>query len=184
VTRAGTSNGEIASTSPRVRARLTGGVYLFYFVSAILAEIVANRGHDTYGLALNLVSAAFYVAVTVLFFYLFMPVNATLSLLAVIISLAGCAITVLNLFHLASRISPLLFFGPYCLLLGYLIFRSTFLPRVLGALMILAGLGWLTFLVLSPTSRAIPYVEGLGILAEGLLMLWLLVLGVNPRRMA
>jgi drug/metabolite transporter (DMT)-like permease len=178
----GTSNGEIAPVSPRVRARLTGGVYLFYFVSAILAEIVANRGHDNYGLALNLVSAAFYVAVTVLFFYLFKPVNATLSLLAAIVSVAGCAITVLNLFHLASRISPLLFFGPYCLLLGYLIFRSTFLPRVLGALMMLAGLGWLAFLVLSPASRAIPYVEGLGILAEGLLMLWLLILGVNPRR--
>jgi hypothetical protein len=176
------SNGEIALASPRLRARLTGGVYLLYFVAAILAETVANRGHDADGLALNLIWAAFYVAVTVLFFYLFKPVNTTLSLLAAITSLAGCAITVLNLFHLASRISPLLFFGPYCLLLGYLIFRSTFLPRVLGALMMLAGLGWLTFLVLSPTGHAIPYVEGLGILAEGLLMLWLLILGVNPRR--
>jgi drug/metabolite transporter (DMT)-like permease len=180
--RAQTSNGELAPGLARLRGRLTGGVYLLYFVTAILAETVANRGHGAYGLALNLISAAFYVAVTVLFFYLFKPVNTTLSLLAATISLAGCAITVLNLFHLASRISPLFFFGPYCLLLGYLIFRSTFLPRVLGALMMLAGLGWLTFLVLSPTSRAIPYVEGLGILAEGLLMLWLLILGVNPRR--
>jgi len=39
-------------------------------------------------------------------------------------------------------ISPLLFFGPYCLLIGYLIFRSGFLPRMLGVLMASAGLGW------------------------------------------
>jgi hypothetical protein len=129
-----------------------------------------------------LISAAFYVAVTVLFFYLFEPVNATLSWLAAILSLAGCAITVLNLFHLATRINGLLFFGPYCLLLGYLIFRSTFLPHILGVLMIVAGFGWLTFLVLTATSRAIPYVEGLGIRAEGSLMVWLLILGINSQR--
>jgi hypothetical protein len=49
-------------------------------------------------------------------------------------------------------------------------------------LMVLAGLGWLTFLLPSPTSRFVPYIEGLGILAEGLLMLWLLAFGVNSRR--
>jgi hypothetical protein len=119
---------------------------------------------------------------TVLFYCLFKPVNASLSLFAAVVSLAGCLITVLNLFHLGARVSPLLFFGPYCLLLGYLILRSTFLPRILGWLMVLAGLGWLTFLMLAPTSRLVPYLEGIGILAEGLLMLWLLILGVNSRR--
>lgn len=176
------SIGGSGPASPRFKARITGAVYLLYFVTAIFAEFLASHGHESYGLAVNLISAAFYVAVTVLFYYLFKPVNATLSLLAAIISLAGCAITVLNLFHLAERISPLFFFGPYCLLLGYLILKSTFLPRILGVLMVLAGLGWLTFLLLSPTSRFVPYIEGLGILAEGLLMLWLLAFGVNSRR--
>lgn len=176
------SKSEVLLASPRFKARFTGAVYLLYFLTAILAEFLANHGHEAYGLVVNLVSAALYVALTVFFFYLFKPVNARLSLLAAIISLAGCAITVLNLFHLASQISPLLFFGPYCLLLGYLILKSTFLPRILGGLMVLAGLGWLTFLMLSPTNHLVPYVEGLGILAEGLLMLWLLILGVNPRR--
>jgi uncharacterized protein DUF4386 len=40
----------------------------------------------------------------------------------------------------------LVFFAMYDLLIGYLILRSTFLPRLFGALMVLAGVGWLTFL--------------------------------------
>ena len=35
----------------------------------------------------------------------------------------------------------IVFFGFYCLLIGYLILRSTFLPRILGAGMVFAGLG-------------------------------------------
>src|ERR1700730_16728005 len=40
----------------------------------------------------------------------------------------------------------LVFFGFWCVLVGYLIFRSTFLPRIIGVLEVLAGLGYLTLL--------------------------------------
>ena len=76
----------------------------------------------------------------------------------------------------------LVFFGFYDLLIGYLIFRSAFLPRVLGVLMALAGLGWLTFLYPPLANSLSPYVLVLGFLAELLLMLWLLVKGVNVQR--
>ena len=76
----------------------------------------------------------------------------------------------------------LVLFGFYDLLIGYLIFRSAFLPRVLGVLMALAGLGWLTFLYPPLASSLSPYVLVLGFLAELLLMLWLLVKGVNVQR--
>jgi hypothetical protein len=76
----------------------------------------------------------------------------------------------------------LVLFGFYDLLIGYLIFRSTFLPRFLGVLMALAGLGWLTFLYPPLANSLSPHVLVLGFLAELLLMLWLLVKGVNVQR--
>jgi Domain of unknown function (DUF4386) len=109
-------------------------------------------------------------------------VNSSLSLLAAIFSLVGCANDVLGLFNLAPyKISSLVFFGPYCLLLGYLIFRSTFLPRILGVLMAFAGLGWLIFL--TPLANHLSaYLKVLGFLAELSLMLWLIVKGVNVQQ--
>jgi hypothetical protein len=74
------------------------------------------------------------------------------------------------------------FFGVYCLLIGYLIFKSTFLPRILGVLMAFAGLGWLTFLSPPLANPLSPQVLVLGFVAELALMLWLLVMGVNVQR--
>jgi hypothetical protein len=74
------------------------------------------------------------------------------------------------------------FFGVYCLLIGYFIFRSAFLPRILGAPMAIAGLGWLTFLSPPLADYLSPYILVLGFLAELSLMLWLLVMGVNVQR--
>ena len=76
----------------------------------------------------------------------------------------------------------LVFFGLFNLLIGYLIFRSTFLPRILGVLMALSGLGWLTFLSPPMANYVFSYIAVLGILAEALLMLWLLVKGVDVQR--
>ena len=172
----------IADTSPSPRARITGVVYLLYFLTAVSSEVFVGRGRLVLFDAVNLIADAFYIAVTLLFYYLFRPVNRTLSLLAAIFSLVGCANDVLGLFNLAPyKISSLVFFGPYCLLLGYLIFRSTFLPRILGVLIAFAGLGWLIFL--TPLANHLStYLKVLGFLAELSLMLWLIVKGVNEQR--
>ncbi len=73
----------------------------------------------------------------------------------------------------------LVFFGFYCLLIGYLILGSAFLPRILGVLMVLAGLGWLTFLSPPLANHLSRYIQVFGFLAEVSLMLWLLVRGVD-----
>jgi Domain of unknown function (DUF4386) len=173
---------EIAEASLGPRARITGVVYLLYFMTAVSAEAFVGRGRLVAYDAVNLIAYAFYIAVTLLFYYLFKPVNRSLSLLAAFFSLVGCANDVLGFFHLAPyKISSLVFFGPYCLLIGYLIFRSTFLPRILGVLMAFAGLGWLIFL--SPVANHLStYLKVLGFVAELSLCLWLIVKGVKVQR--
>lgn len=172
----------IAEASPRPRARLIGVVYLLYFLTAISGEVFVGQGRLVLYDAVNLIAHAFYIALTLLFFYLFKPVNRSLSLLAALFGLLGCANDVLSLFHRAPyNINSLVFFGPYCLLLGYLIFSSTFLPRILGVLMMFAGVGWLIFR--SPFAKHLStYLQVLGFLAELSLCLWLLVMGVNVQR--
>ena len=77
-------------------------------------------------------------------------------------------------------------FGSYNLLIGYLIFRSTFLPRILGVLLAISGLCYLincfaNFLSPSFAAHLLPYILVPGG-AELLLALWLVVIGVNVQR--
>jgi hypothetical protein len=170
------------AVAPPRTSRTIGVVYLAYFLTAILGETLHGRGFLAVGNGVSLIGYGGYAALTLLFYNLFKPVNASLSLIAACFSLTGCVIGALSIFHLLpSAVSPLLLFAGYCLLIGYLIVRSTFLPHVLGALMMLAGLGWLIF-SLPVASHFSSYLEALGILAEGSLMLWLLVIGVNVQR--
>ncbi len=180
----------IAAASPRSRARITGAVYLLYFLTAISGEffmeragmsgfgvsgdaaaiastILAHEASFQLGFALGLISIACYVALTALLYQLLKPVSRSLSLIAAFFSLVGQAIAAFgSLFQLAPLVilsgNPylsvfnvkqlqalallflnlnaqvgsitLLFDGLFLLLIGYLIFRSTFLPRILGVL--------------------------------------------------
>src|SRR5215467_14188636 len=167
-----------ADASLRLKARIAGVFYLLTFVTGIFA-LVFVRGR----FVANLIATACYVVVTILFYDLFKPVNSQLSLVAALFSLAGCLISVLSSFHLAPfDINSLAFFGVYCLLIGYLILKSMFLPRILGALMMLGGLSWLTFLSPLLAKYLDPYNLAPGILGEGALTVWLLVAGVNVER--
>jgi hypothetical protein len=95
--------------------------------------------------------------------------------------LQGLALLGLTLYVQAYNIG-LGFFGFYCLLIGYLIFKSTFLPRVLGLLMMFGGLSWLTFLSPPLAGYLRPYNIAPGVLGEGSLTLWLLLASVNARK--
>ncbi len=76
----------------------------------------------------------------------------------------------------------LVFFGLWCVLSGYLIVRSTFLPRILGVLLMLDGVGWMLFLVPPLASYVFPVIAVASGLAELPLQLWLIVIGVNSER--
>jgi len=168
----------IADLSPRFKARIAGVFYLLTFVTGALALAVANGR-----LIANLIATASYIAVTILFYDMFRPVNKSLSVVAAFFGLLGCGFGALSPFDLAPyHINPLVFFGFYCLLIGYLIFRSTFLPQILGGLMAFGGLGWLTFVSARLANYLSPYNFVPGMLGEGALTLWLLVMGLDVPR--
>lgn len=81
----------------------------------------------------------------------------------------------------------LVFFGFHCLIVGCLLFRSTFFPRILGAALAIGGLGYLAniFAAAIPTAieaRLFPYVMLPAGVAELALTLWLIIRGVNVLR--
>jgi hypothetical protein len=214
---------ERIATSQRLRARIIGVVYLLFFLTAILGalltpgtptDIMAHQALFRWGFAVSLISLAFYVALTVLFYILFRPVNRTLALLAAFFSLVGCVVqavgsvfqlaplvllsgnqssafnvqqlqamaqTFLNLNVQAGYVG-IVFFGLFDIAIGLLIWRSTFLPRILGVPMVVAGLTWLAFLSPPLANYLVTPIQVIGFLAEAALMLWLLVRGVNLQR--
>lgn len=169
----------IVAASPRRKARIAGAFYLLTFLTGVRALFV--RGSP--GLSLGIIAGVSYIVVTLLLYEIFKPVNRSLSFLAASLSLAGCAIGPLTMVtHFIPRINPLVFFGFYCLLIGYLILRSSFFPRILGALMMFAGLGWLTFLSPPLANHLSPYNFFPGVIGEGALTIWLLAFGLNDQR--
>lgn len=227
----------IDRAAPRTRARVTGVVYLLYFLTAVASALIppaiggpvplpsnadafassvsSNTASYEIATAVALVSTILYVALGGLFYLLFRPVSRTLALLMLVFTLAESVITAiggllqlapitvlngsayLNVFDARqlhalallflqlsaqSGAVALAFGGVFELLLGYLIYRSGFLPRFIGVLVALAGVAWLTFLYPPLSTFLLTEVEVLGFVAELALMLWLLIRGVDSKR--
>ena len=169
----------IAEASPRFKARMAGVLFLFLVLTSTFTDFFA-RGRLSFAahIAAGVIEVSCMIAVTLLFYYIFKPVDRRLSLLAA--SFNFVAITILLLQVLPHSVNiGLGFHGFYWILIGYLIFRSTFLPRILGALLAIAGLCWLTYLPPRLANYLSPYNLASGLIVEGLVMLWLLVMGVN-----
>lgn len=78
----------------------------------------------------------------------------------------------------------LVFFGCYCVIVGYLILKSTFVPRVLGLLYALAGISYLANTITMLLSRdfanpLFPYFAVICFIGEVSFCLWLLIKGVR-----
>ncbi len=129
--------------SPRsltATARLAGWCYLLTIVAGMAGALVAAPRVSTLA---TLLSLGFYAGVTLFMYRLFAAASPVLARLAAIVSLVGCGVGVLQELELpAGPVKSLVFFGIHCLLTSYLIWRSGLLPRWLGALLALAGLGW------------------------------------------
>jgi Domain of unknown function (DUF4386) len=164
----------IAKASPRFKARMAGVLSLVSLLAAVFGEFLVRR----FEIAGDLIAVSGMVAVTLLLYDIFRPVNRGLSLLAASLNLVGLTFGALR-WNPGGVDLPVVFDGFSCLLIGYLIFRSNFLPRFLGALMAIGGLGWLTFLSPPLANHLSPYNLASGILGQQSVMLWLLVMGMN-----
>src|SRR5215831_6940929 len=157
-------------------ARITGAVYLLYFLTAVggaqLSGGVTGLGsssvdaihRSTYdaGIAIGEVSTVLYLALVVLLYALLRSVNGTLATLSLAFGATGCAVTIVAaVFQNAAATQPelavaflnvsrealhvaLVLFAAFDMSIGYLVYRSGFLPRLIGVAMLVAGAGWFT----------------------------------------
>ena len=80
----------------------------------------------------------------------------------------------------------LVFFGLHCLVMGYLLYLSGYFPRLLGVLMVLAGVGYLvgsfTTFLLPEYAGAVAPIYAAPLIGELAMCAWLLVKGIRPDR--
>lgn len=173
-------------------------------------NILAHQALYRAGFAIPAAAVVFHLVWAMLLYQLLRPVNATLAVLGLMVIIVGCAIGALaallylgplailsgatdvaasaqvamSLITLSSQAFDLYlaFFGLWCALTGYLIFRSTFLPRLLGVLLMADGIGWMLFLWAPLATAVYPAIAVMGGLAEFPLLFWFLIYGVNEGR--
>ncbi|MEZ4865555.1 MAG: DUF4386 domain-containing protein [Caldilineaceae bacterium] len=156
------------------------------------------------------------VALAVLFYVLLRPVHNTLAMLAAVFRLAQAAVIgsslvnlfyALNLLHSAKLMTvvgaeqvmiflnahavgysvAMIFFGVNCLLTGYLVFQSGYFPKVLGILLMIAGVAYLSDsfaqVLLTDYAAYKAIFEAVAIpmavVGELAMCLWLLIRGLN-----
>lgn len=192
-------SGNAAATAANILAseplyRLGGAIdfiVLFCDVSiALLLYILlrpVNEGLSLLAAFFRLVFSAI-MAVAILFHFapLFLLKGAPYLAAFSVAQLQSLAMLFLNL-HGALYDIGLLFFGVHCVVIGLLIARSIFLPRIIGALLVLAGLGYLvnsaaSLFLPAMASLVFPYSMLPGLVAESALALWLLLVGVNSAK--
>ncbi|HWE83815.1 MAG TPA: hypothetical protein VG267_02645 [Terracidiphilus sp.] len=139
----------------RMRARIAGALYVLSVATAIMGEFVIP---GRMGLADVVIPVGCYAAAMLLLFGIFAPVNRRASIGVLVFGLACLGLQAAR-WHPGGMNVAMVAHAFYCLLLGSLMLRARFLPRWLGAAMMLAV-----------------------VIGEALPMLWLLTLGVNERR--
>lgn len=166
-------------------------------------NIAASPGLWRLGIGLDLVAQLCDVPVMLILFLLLSPVNSTLALLALLFNIVQTSVLVANQLTLvaAQLLSPdqpaladvavraysygepigLVFFGFTCIVEGYLIRRSHYLPQVVGLGMQIAGAAYVAntvLLLLAPDVASIVVLIPT-VVAESALALWLVARGVD-----
>jgi len=219
-----------AETSPLVRARVTGALYLFANIfapftllylpsrfivrgdaAATASNIIASETLFRFGIVGNLFTFIANIFLALAIYQLLKVVNKNMASLMVIFFLAGIPIAMLNelnqlavlqllsgtgylkaypaeqlqaLAYLLLRLHSQglliahIFFGLWLFPMGCLVFKSGFIPRIVGVLLVVACFGYVvqSFAAFLGYNVDIILFTGLG---ELVFLLWLLIKGVN-----
>ena len=184
--------------------------------AATAHNLLAAEAFFRLGIGGDLLMLLSDVALAVVFYVLLRPVNKTLAALAAVFRLTQAAVIgsslvnlfyALNLLHSAELMTvvgaeqvmsfltahaigysvAMIFFGVNCLLTGYLVFQSGYFPKVLGILLVIAGVAYLSDsfaqVLLTDYAAYKALFEAVAIPAavvgELAMALWLLVRGIN-----
>lgn len=179
-------------------------------------NIAASAGLFRTGIAADIVMLIFDAVAAVTLYVVFYSVNKSLALAAMVFRLIMNAVLAVNLLNLVNVLAiaqgmeghpaadammlqlfldahgagydvALVFFGLHCLLLGYLIYVSGYVPKLAGILLLFASLGYVidsfAHLLLPQGSPLLAMTAGaliaVAVLAELSLSLWLMVKGVK-----
>jgi hypothetical protein len=164
--------------SASAKARMAGGFFVLTMVTAAVSE---GLMHGKLGYWADAVEMLGMLLSTVMLFLVLRAVNRPLALVAICINLVGLALEAAQYMPRGVGVG-LAMHGVYCLLIGYLIMRADFMPRILGALMVVGSLGWITYLLPGLSGRLAPYNLAAGIALELAVMVCLLAMGVNEPR--
>jgi uncharacterized protein DUF4386 len=93
----------------------------------------------------------------------------------------GIAMVFLKLNAAAFQLD-LVFFGLWCVLTGYLYWRATFIPRILGILLMADGVGWSLYVWPPLATSLFTLIAIVSAFAELPLQFWLIVFGINSKR--
>ena len=102
--------------------------------------------------------------------------------------LQALAMLFLNLYKNGFSGIAQIFFGAWLFPLGYLVFKSGFLPKILGIMLMVECFVWLLFPIqffLFPGNLVLTYLSSaVGFIGEFSLMLWLLIKGAKDQKPA
>lgn len=181
-------------------------------VSGNIGATAANIAYGAFrwrlAIAAEFVGLICATALAMIYFVLLRPVSKELNLLATFLRLVAIAIQALAVLNLDAALFPegdaaslglairmhshdwglaLLFFGACFLVHGRLIYRSGFLPAILGVLIQIAGVCYLTnsfalFLAPLVANAIFPAILIPSFVGEASLCLWLLIKGVDAEK--
>jgi hypothetical protein len=171
-----------------------------------MTDIAGSEALFRWGIASLLTAAVLDVVIAAALLRLFTPVNRDISRLAAWFRLTYAAVFLVAVSQLAGVLpnldnpaqaqrsidsfndiwnAGLILFGMHLLLIGYLAYRSGFIAKIIGILLVIAGLGYLVdcfgAVLVSGYSLNVAQVTFVG---EAVLIFWLLIKGrrltLNP----